>query len=74
LKRWPPLGDPALDCRFVALRRPANGLLRAPARGAQQPADVIRMVADVELFTNNRRDALGGPQLTEEAECFGTPG
>jgi hypothetical protein len=72
LKRWPPLGDPALDCRFVALRGPADRLLGTPACRAQQAADMIGTVPDVELFANDRRDALGGPDLPDEAEGFGT--
>ncbi len=35
---------------------------------------MIRMVADVELIPNDCRDALGGPDLPEEAEGFGPPG
>jgi hypothetical protein len=35
---------------------------------------MIRMVADVEFVPNDRCDALGGPDLPEEAEGVGTPG
>jgi hypothetical protein len=35
---------------------------------------MIRMVADVELLANDRRHALGGPDLPDEAKGFGTPG
>ena len=73
MKRWPLLGDPALDCGFVALRRPADRLLGTPAGGAQQPPDMIRMVVDVGLFVNDGRDALSGLHLADEAEGFGTP-
>ncbi len=74
MKRWPPLSDPALNCGFVALSGATYGLLGTPARGAQQPADMIGMVADVEFVPNDCRDALGGPDLTEEPKGFGAPG
>src|SRR5688500_16059365 len=35
---------------------------------------MIRMVADAELIPNVCRDALGGPDLPDEAERFGTLG
>ena len=35
---------------------------------------MIGMVADVELFSNDRQDGLGGPDFPDEAEGFGTPG
>src|SRR5262249_17485556 len=60
--------------RFVALGGPADGLLGTPARGPQQSADMIRMVTDAEFVANDRRDALGGPDLTDEAEGFGALG
>jgi hypothetical protein len=34
---------------------------------------MIGMVADAEFVANDRRDALGGPDLPEEAEGFGAP-
>src|SRR5262249_29709459 len=51
-----------------------NRLLRTPAGGTQQPADMIRMVADMELFANHYCDAPGGPDLADEPKGFGTPG
>jgi hypothetical protein len=35
---------------------------------------MIRVVADAEFVANDRRDALGGPDLTDEAEGLGAPG
>jgi hypothetical protein len=35
---------------------------------------MIGMVADAELISNDRGDALGGPDLTEEAEGFRSSG
>jgi hypothetical protein len=35
---------------------------------------MIGMVADVEFVPNDRRDALGGPDLPEESKGFGAPG
>jgi hypothetical protein len=32
------------------------------------------MIADAKLLSNDCRDALGGPDLPDEAEGFGTPG
>jgi len=32
------------------------------------------MVPDAKLLSNDCRDALGGPDLPDEAEGFGTPG
>jgi hypothetical protein len=74
LKGWPPLGAPALNRRFVALSRATDRFLGTPACRAQQPADMIRVVADAEFVANDRRDALGGPDLTDEAESLGAPG
>lgn len=74
MKPWPPLGDPALNRRFVPLGGSADGLLGAPARRTQQPADMIRMIANAEFVPNDRCDALGGPDLTEEAKGFGASG
>src|SRR5262245_61610421 len=74
LKRWPPFGDPALNGRLVALRSRANRLLRTPAGGTQQPADMIRIVSDMELLANDCCDAPGGPDLADEPIGFGTPG
>src|ERR687885_13468 len=72
-KRWPPLGDPAPKGRFVALGSSANRLLRTPPSGAQQPPDMIRMVADAELLSNDGRDALSGPDLADKSKGFGAP-
>jgi hypothetical protein len=74
LKRWPPLGAPALNGGFVALGGSADRLLGTPPSGAQQPTDMIGVVANAKLLSNDCRDALGGPDLTEKAEGFGTPG
>ena len=74
MKRWPPFGDPALNGGFVALSSPADGFLRTPARSTQQPPHVIRMVPDAKLLSNDNRDAVGGPDLPDEAEGFGTRG
>jgi hypothetical protein len=35
---------------------------------------MIQMVADVAFIPNDRGDALGGPDLSEKPEGFGTPG
>jgi hypothetical protein len=35
---------------------------------------MIRVVADAKLSPDDRCDALGGPDLPEEAEGFGTLG
>jgi len=53
------------------LAGPLNRLLHAPAGRPQELADVIRMVADPELPPDDRRHALGGPDITAEAERFG---
>ena len=45
-----------------------------PPRRTQQPADMVGMVPDAELLADDRRDALGGPDLAKEAEGFGTLG
>ena len=63
-----------LDRCFVPLGGSPHRLLGTPAGGAQQPADMIGMVADAEFLSDNRRYTLGGPDLPDEAEGFGTPG
>src|SRR5262245_41131841 len=45
VSRGPALGAPALDCCFVRLGRPADGLLGTPAGGTQESADMSGMVA-----------------------------
>jgi hypothetical protein len=35
---------------------------------------MIGVVADAEFVANNRRDALSGPDLADEAERFGASG
>src|SRR5581483_6187136 len=68
LKRWPLLGGPALDRRFIALGRAADRLLGAPPSGAEQPADVVRVVAHAELVRDDSGYPFAGPDLAEEAE------
>ena len=46
-------------------------LLHAPAGRAQELADVIGMVAHPKLPPNDRRHALGGPDVTAKAERLG---
>jgi hypothetical protein len=35
---------------------------------------MVRIVADAKLFSDDRRDALGGPNFPDEAEGFRTSG
>ena len=68
------VGGPALDCRYVTLSSAGDRLLGTPPQRAQQQADMSWMVADAELFSIDHRDALGGPDLTDEGKRFGILG
>src|SRR6058998_1503922 len=62
-----PLTDPAI----VALFGARLGPLRAEATGAQQSADVVRMVDDVKAGADHRDDPSTRPQIRAIARSFG---
>ena len=65
----PHLLDPLADAFFVAFDGSAGGLLRAPAHGVQQAADVIDVVANPKRALNVLGHAGTGPQISRESSC-----
>lgn len=59
----PVVCDPVGYSVLVALRGAALGLLMAPAHLAQEPADVVAVVTDVELALDDFGDAGRGPKV-----------
>jgi hypothetical protein len=59
----PILALPVLDGRLITLERAALGLLIAPAQVMQQTPDVIAVIVNTEVLTNQVGDARAGPQL-----------
>src|SRR5258705_13923120 len=76
--RRPALLLPPLNRFLVALRRPRDGLLSAPAQSAQQPADMIARIAHAKRSLAHRGDAVRGPDISAKAvalrSAFQQPG
>jgi hypothetical protein len=61
------------DGLFVALVRPALGLLEAVPQGFEQTAHVSRMIADPELFADHFGHPLTRPYLSSKAVSLSSP-
>src|SRR5437899_5952128 len=81
--RWPPrrasffypgpvLLDPLAHAAIVALFGAWLGPLRTEATRPEQPADVIRMVGDLEVVADEVDDPPAGPQACPVAGRFGS--
>jgi hypothetical protein len=62
--------DPVADAAIVALLRAWLGTLRTEAARAQQSADVIRMVNDLEVLADDVDDSPARPQARGIAGRF----